>query len=172
MALAARLAKNGRGDLNMKIRVLMMAMLLSLAPMALAVAQSSQEPMSRGGNLPRLGEIMLGKQWRHIKLWFAGKGHNWNLAAYELAQIRASLIDAASLYSGIPVNDVVIMAGPIQSVDKAIQLKDSAGFVKAFNELTVGCNACHHDMERDFIEIRVPGASPFNNQVFAPSAKR
>jgi hypothetical protein len=159
-------------DLNMKIRVVMVAMLISIAPMAFAVAQSSQDPMSRGGSLPRLGEIMLGKQWRHIKLWFAGKEHNWNLAAYELAQIRASLSDAASLYSGIPVSDVVIMAGPIQSIDKAIRSKDSAGFVKAFNELTVGCNACHRNMERDFIEIRVPGASPFNDQVFAPPAKR
>jgi hypothetical protein len=48
----------------------------------------------------------------------------------------------------------------------------TAGFVKAFNELTVGCNACHRNMERGFIEIRIPGASPFNDQVFAPSAKR
>jgi hypothetical protein len=156
----------------MKMRGFMVAMLVSLAPIALAVAQSSQEPLSRGESLPRLGEIMLGTQWRHIKLWFAGKEHNWNLAAYELAQIRASLSDAASLYSGIPVGDVVTMAGPIQSIDKAIQSKDSAGFVKAFNELTVGCNACHRNMERGFIEIRVPGASPFNNQVFAPSARR
>jgi hypothetical protein len=156
----------------MKMRMITAAMLLSLPPMALALAQSSQEPMSRGENLPRLGEIMLGKQWRHIKLWFAGKEHNWNLAAYELAQIRASLTDAASLYSGIPVNDVVTMAGPIQSIDKAIQSKDSAGFAKAFNELTVGCNACHRSMGREFIEIRVPGASPFSDQVFSPPATR
>jgi hypothetical protein len=156
----------------MKMRMITAAMLLSLPPMALALAQSSQEPMSRGENLPRLGEIMLGKQWRHIKLWFAGKEHNWNLAAYELAQIRASLTDAASLYSGIPVNDVVTMAGPIQSIDKAIQSKDSAGFVKAFNELTGGCNACHRSMGREFIEIRVPGASPFSDQVFSPPATR
>src|SRR6476646_5718099 len=100
----------------MKMRMITAAMLLSLPPMVLAVAQSSQEPMSRGEHLPRLGEIMLGKQWRHIKLWFAGKEHNWKLAAYELAQISASLSDAASLYSGIPVSDDVIMAGPIQSI--------------------------------------------------------
>mgnify|MGYP001037477510 CR=1 len=156
----------------MKMRMFIAAMLVSLSPIALAVAQSTQEPMSRGEHLPRLGEIMQGKQWRHIKLWFAGKEHNWNLAAYELGQIRASLTDAASLYSGIPVNDVVTMAGPIQSIDKAIQSKNSADFVKAFNELTVGCNACHRDMGREFIEIRVPGASPFSDQVFAPPATR
>lgn len=156
----------------MKMRAFVLVLLVSVAPTALAVAQSSPEPMTRGDNLPRLGEIMLAKQWRHMKLWFAGKQRNWNLAAYELAQIRASLTEAAMLYSGIPVSDVVVMAEPIQSVDKAIQSKDSAGFVSAFNKLTAGCNACHREMGREFIEIKVPAESPFNNQVFSSPAKQ
>lgn len=156
----------------MRIRTLMLVLLVGVTPMALALAQSSQEPISRGENLPRLGEIMLAKQWRHIKLWYAGRAHNWNLAAYELAQIKASLTQAAILYSGIPVSDVLILDPPIQSIDKAIQSKDSAGFVKAFNELTNGCNTCHRTMGREFIEIRVPTESPFSNQLFAPSAKQ
>jgi len=156
----------------MKMRALVLVLLVSVAPTALAVAQSPQEPMSQGANLPRLGDIMIAKQWRHIKLWFAGKRRSWNLAAYELAQLRASLAEAATLYSGIPVTDVVIMAGPIQSIDKAIQSKDSAGFVKGFNELTTGCNACHREMGREFIEIGVPAESPFNNQVFGPPTKQ
>ena len=156
----------------MKIRTFMLALLVSVAPMALVLAQSSQEPISRGENIPRLGEIMLAKQWRHIKLWFAGKQRNWNLAAYELAQIKASLAQAATLYSDIPVSDVLILGSPIQSIDKAIQSKDSAGFVKAFNELTAGCNACHRNMGREFIEIKVPAESPFSNQLFAPPTKQ
>ena len=115
---------------------------------------------------------MLAKQWRHIKLWFAGKQQNWNLAAYELAQLRASLVDAATLYSNIPVNEVVIMVEPIQSLNKAIETKDSARFTKAFNELTAGCNACHREMGREFIEIKVPAESPFSNQTFVPPTKR
>jgi hypothetical protein len=154
----------------MKIRTFMLVLLVSVPPMALALAQSS-EPISRGENIPRLGEIMLAKQWRHIKLWFAGKQHNWNLAAYELAQIKASLAQAATLYSGIPVSDVLIVDAPIQAVDKAIQSKDSAGFAKAFNELTKGCNGCHRSMGREFIEIKMPTESPFSNQSFAPPAK-
>ena len=110
---------------------------MSLAPTWLAVAQSSHEPISRGEMVPRLGEIMLGKQWGHIKLWSAGKERNWSLAAYELAQMRASLAEAASLYSGIPLDDVAIMAGPIHSIDLAIESKDSAGFGKAFKETLV-----------------------------------
>ncbi|UFX44487.1 hypothetical protein HAP47_0036845 [Bradyrhizobium sp. 41S5] len=156
----------------MKTQAVMLVLFVSVAPMALAIAQSPQEPMSRGANLPRLGDIMIAKQWRHMKLWFAGKQHNWKLAAYESAQMRASLAEAATLYSGIPVNDVAIMAGPIQSIDKAIQSKDSAGFMKAFNELTAGCNACHRDMGREFIEVRLPEESPFSNQLFAAPTKR
>jgi hypothetical protein len=156
----------------MRIRTCMLALLVSVPPMAVALAQSSQEPISRDENLPRLGEIMLAKQWRHIKLWFAGKQHNWSLAAYELAQIKASLAQAATLYSGIPVNDVLILDAPIQSIDKAIQSKDSAGFVKAFNELTNGCNVCHREMGREFIEIKMPAESPFSDQLFAPPTKQ
>ena len=149
-----------------------MVLLVSAAPVALAVAQTSQEPMARGENLPRLGDIMLAKQWRHIKLWFAGKQKNWELATYELAQIKASLADAAMLYSNIPVNDVVTMAVPIQSISKAIEAKDIAGFTKGFNELTAGCNSCHRQMARAFIEIKVPTASPFSNQTFGTPTER
>jgi hypothetical protein len=75
----------------MKIRTLMLVLLLGAESMTLATAQSSREPMSRGEPFPRLGDIMLAKQWRHIKLWFAGRQRNRELAAYELAQIKASL---------------------------------------------------------------------------------
>jgi hypothetical protein len=53
----------------------------------------------------RLGDIMGAAQWRHIKLWFAGKLLNWDLAAYELSQIKGSLVDAATLYPGIHDSD-------------------------------------------------------------------
>jgi cytochrome c556 len=150
----------------MKIRTLMLVLLVSVEPIALAVAQSRAE------NLPRLADIMAAKQWRHIKLWFAGRQRNWDLAAYELAQIKASLADAAILYSNIPVNDVTVMAAPIQSINKAIESKDGTGFAKAFNELTAGCNSCHRDMEREFITIQVPAVSPFSDQLFTSPKKQ
>jgi hypothetical protein len=156
----------------MKPRTFALAILVSVAPIALAAAQSAPEPMSRGDSVPRLGDIMLSKQWRHMKLWFAGKQRNWDLAAFELAQIKASLAEAATLYSNIPVSDIVFIAGPIQSVEKAIQSKDGAGFADAFGRLTAGCNACHREMGRQFIEIKVPNESPFNNQVFSARTKQ
>jgi len=151
----------------MKIRALVLVLLVSVGTMALAAAQSSREPMSQGEYVPRLGDIMAGKQWRHIKLWFAGRQRNWDLAAYELAQIKGSLADAATLYSNIPVSDVTVMSAPIQSINKAIESKDGVSFAKAFSDLTAGCNSCHREMGREFITIQVPAVSPFSDQLFA-----
>jgi cytochrome c553 len=155
----------------MKIRTLMLVLLVSAESMTLATAQSSREPMSRGESFPRLGDIMLAKQWRHIKLWFAGRQRNWDLAAYELAQLKASLADAATLYSNIPVSDVAIMVEPLQSINRAIEAKDSKSFGTAFNGLTAACNSCHREMGREFITIQVPAVSPFSDQSFSPSKK-
>jgi hypothetical protein len=152
----------------MKIRALVLVLLVSVGTMAFAVAQSPGEPMSRGEYGPRLGDIMAAKQWQHIKLWFAGRQRNWDLAAYELAKIRASSADAATLYSNIPVSDVTSMAEPIQSINNAIESKNGEGFARAFGDLTAGCNSCHREMGREFITIQVPAASPFSDQSFTP----
>jgi hypothetical protein len=44
---------------------------------------------------PPLGDIMGAIQFRHIKLGFAGKLGNWELAIYEVGEIKASLENAA-----------------------------------------------------------------------------
>jgi hypothetical protein len=118
--------------------------------------------------VPRLGDIMNAMQSRHLKLYFAGKAQNWPLAAYELHQLKASLVEAAMLYTGIPASDVITLANPVQTVDDAIGAKDSRKFAKAFGDLTDGCNSCHRSIERAFIAIRVPTEQPFSNQEFTP----
>jgi hypothetical protein len=156
----------------MKNHVLILILIATVGSTTLAAAQSAQEPLSRGDQAPRLADIMIAKQWRHIKLWFAGSQHNWDLAAYELAQMKASLADAALLYSNIPLSDVTNMLEPIQSIKKAIDSKDGKGFHEAFIEFTNKCNACHRDMGREFITVQVPTVSPFSDQSFAPSRKQ
>src|SRR5262249_8005861 len=47
---------------------------------------------------PGLGEFMTATQLRHAKLWFAGKQNNWDLAAYEIDEIKEGLEDAARLH--------------------------------------------------------------------------
>jgi len=116
---------------------------------------------------------MAATQLRHFKLWFAGKLRNWDLAAYELTQIKASLEDATTLYQGIPTTNMHIVAKPLQSIGDAIEAKNSTMFAKAFGDLTTACNGCHQANGRGFIVVKVPTASPFSNQSFSqtPSHK-
>jgi hypothetical protein len=135
-----------------------------------AIAQSDFPPSSSvKPYAPRLVEIMSAAQLQHLKLWFAGKAKNWDLAAYELRQLTDSLVQAALLYPGIPVSNVTTMEAPLLAVSDAIATKDSRKFVVSTRNLTDGCNACHTSMDRRFVVISLPtDQQPPANQIFAP----
>jgi hypothetical protein len=153
----------------MRLRGSVVALLVVCWSVPLAIAQSGTNADDRFA--PRLADIMSTAQLRHMKLWFAGESPNWELAAFELGQLKASLVEAASLYPGIPVSNVTTMATSVKSVADAIAAKDGREFATAYGELTVGCNACHQSLGREFIVMRVPTASPFSDQVFPPQGK-
>lgn len=149
-----------------------LAGLMACSLTSLAIAQSGNMRSATGEQyVPRLGDIMSNIQLRHIKLSFAGKAGNWQLAAYELRQLKAGLAEAATMYEGIPVTNVSTMTAPINSLDHAIAAKDGKRFAKLFDELTVNCNGCHQSMDRGYIAMRVPTDQPFSNQTFAPRAR-
>ncbi|MCP3466198.1 hypothetical protein [Bradyrhizobium sp. CCGUVB23] len=136
-----------------------------------AMAQDLKSPTA-GDYVPRLGDIMGAAQTRHQKLWLAGKAQNWELAAYELRQLKASLVEAALLYSGIPVSNVTTLEAPLQSASDAISAKDGRKFAKAVGDLTEGCNSCHRSMNRSFVVMRVPtDQRPYGNQQFSPQGR-
>lgn len=116
--------------------------------------------------VPTPGDIMGDIQFRHIKLWFAGKRGNWELATYELEHIRTGLEQAATLYHGIPAAYVGATADPIKTINAAIQARDATKFAKGFDQFTTVCNACHQGIGRAFIVIQMPLASPFSDQSF------
>ena len=153
----------------MRLRGSVVALLAVCWSAPLAVAQSGSNADDRFA--PRLADIMSTAQLRHMKLWFAGASPNWELAAFELRQLKDSLVEAASLYPGIPVSNVTTMASSVQSLAEAIAARDSRQFATAYGELTVGCNACHQSLGREFIVMRVPTASPFSDQVFPAQGK-
>lgn len=155
----------------MKYRCSISGLLAVVAVSSFAFAQQPDRASAAGGNSPRLADIMEAAQARHIKLWFAAKNRNWDLAAYETAQIRARMEDAAALYESLPVTDVTTMAKPLQAAKDAITAKDGAKFAAAFDQLTAGCNSCHQAVGRGFIVMQIPASQPFGNQSFAPSKK-
>jgi hypothetical protein len=112
---------------------------------------------------------MAAAQSQHLKLWLAIKGQSWDLAAYELEQLRASLAEAALLYNGLPVSDVTTPVPALESISGVIKAKNPGrGFASAMRELTDGCNACHRMMGRGFVVMQVPTADQqsFSNQRF------
>jgi len=148
----------------MKRLAMACALLVGLLLTPLALAQ--QDPYRL-----KLSDIMTTIQMRHIKLWFAGKLQNWELAAYEAEQIKTSLGNAAELYREIPVNYVADTVEPLRAIRDALEAKDEVRFAKAFGDLTATCNACHQVIGRAFIVMQVPTASPFSNQSFSPRGR-
>src|SRR5215813_1225098 len=86
---------------------------------------------------------------RHMKLWFAGQNANWPLASYELDELNEGLADAATFHpthkdADFPIPQLIdkIMKEPIGQVDEAVKAQDGDRFIKAFDALTEGGNAC------------------------------
>src|SRR5664279_5170929 len=130
----------------MKQSLFLAALLMACCLTPPAFAEPKLDVSRSEEYLPRLGDIMNAVQTRHIKLSLAGKARNWELAAYELRQLKAGLLEAAVMYPGIPVTNITTMTNPVQSVADAIEAKDIRRFAKAAGEVTGGCNACHQSM--------------------------
>jgi hypothetical protein len=158
----------------MTLRNWCVVLTISVAAMTSATAQSSFPPSPKAGRYaPRLVEVMNAAQLQHLKLSFAGKSKNWELAAFELRQLTDSLAQAAIFYPDVPVSNVTTMEQPLLSVADALSAGDSRKFAISMRALTDGCNACHTSMERGFIVIGLPtGQQPPANQIFAPIKRR
>jgi hypothetical protein len=148
------------------------ALLLALAAAAVD-ARAESADASHAPNAPGLAEIMIMTQIRHAKLWLAGDAGNWDLADYEIDELKEGLEDVLKYvptYKNMPVGQMLEAAimPPIGAVESAIKARDRARFVAAYNDLTAACNTCHQSANRPFIVIQRPTGSAFPNQSFAP----
>ncbi len=116
--------------------------------------------------VPSLGDIMLGIQFRHIKLWYAGRSGSWDLAEYELRHLLQSLGRAALLYVNIPIEQIQAADAPMLELQAAIKARDAGRFTRVYREFTAACNACHQAGAVGYIRIQTPSSSPFNNQFY------
>ncbi len=130
------------------------------------------DPPNTGPYVPGMGEIMGATQMRHAKLWFAGSAKNWELARYELDEIKEGLDDAVKYYpmfKGAPVSAMLdqYTSTPISDLAQSIEKQDSAKFAKAFDSLTAACNSCHRAAEHGYIVIKRPSNMQYGNQEFS-----
>jgi hypothetical protein len=145
----------------------MLKFAIAFAGLLLAASVTgAQETSSGEGNEINIGDVMAFQQQRHLKLWFAGRAGNWPLAEYEIDKLKDGFADIDKLIGGGTVDNAV--GAPIAALEKAIDGKNKDAFLRAFDQLTAGCNSCHRTLDHAFIVIQRPEVSPFGNQTFAP----
>jgi len=82
-----------------------------------------------------LGEFMTTMQLHIGKLWFAGKADNWDLARYELDELRETMEAAQNLHStknGVDVAKVLaaVAESEVGEVAASIQTKNQSHFTR------------------------------------------
>lgn len=164
-----------------RLTVITTALLLTASSMSgeLAAQQSAALPENVSQRMmgphfnPGFDDLMtMLIQPRHIRLYYAGTSNNWELAAFELAELRSAFRRAAQampLYQGSDVNAALqtFVDPKIKAMDAAIKDGNAKQFVKDYADLTAACNACHTFLEHPFLVIKVPDAasrSPYVDQ--------
>jgi hypothetical protein len=116
---------------------------------------------------PGLGEVMGGIQVHHAKLWYAGQYQNWELAAYEAAELKERFQQASDLETNRPeIKNLQMIFPALDSMKAAVDRRETAGFKRAFDNLSATCNNCHRVSNFSFNIIRTPTSPPVSNQEF------
>ena len=125
---------------------------------------------------PGLGEFMTTIQLHAAKLWFAAKAANWELAEYELDELKETMEAVKALNAekgGVKISNVLdaVLRTQVAQLAESIKRKSSAEFQKSYDETLSACNGCHAESEHKFIQIVRPSGSPVTNQKWELSAK-
>jgi len=125
---------------------------------------------------PGLGDYMSTIQLHASKIWFAAQASNWDLASYELGEIKETFDGAEALHA---VKNRVDISGVIQSVrstqisllEDAVMKKDNARFAAGYRQTLDACNGCHRAAGYGFIHVKIPSSPPVTNQDWTPIPK-
>lgn len=125
---------------------------------------------------PGLGEFMTTIQLHAGKLWFATKAANWELAEYELDELKETMEAAKALKAeknGIKISNVLdsVIQTQVAELEKSIKSKSQTEFQKSYAETLSACNGCHTEAGYKFIHIIRPSAPPVTNQQWETSTK-
>lgn len=141
-----------------------------------ATSPQTSSPPQTATYVPSISDFMIATiQPRHIRLWLAVQNRNWDFATYEVGNLRGAfnrLGRAHPAEHDLPLQDMIksVTEQPFADLYKAIQSKDTTGFVRAYDDLTSGCNACHQGMNHGIVVIRVPQSASVPDQDFTQPA--
>jgi len=116
---------------------------------------------------PGFGDVMLGIQTHHAKLWFAGINKNWELADFELGEIEENIEKIEALYPNDDrTKDLSLLDPKLDSLATTINAREVDKFKNEFSTLTNTCNDCHQKNGVAFNVITIPDHPPVPNQKF------
>jgi cytochrome c553 len=138
--------------------------------------QDDDKPTPGKTYVPGIEQFMGVIQREHVKLWFAARTYNWELADFQIGEIKELLGDIQDLYpkfKSLPFADMIdaVIVGPIAEVEKAVAARNADQFSAGFDNLTTACNSCHEATGLGFVVIQRPTTNPFSNQNFSPRKK-
>ena len=150
--------------------VLFLTVLLNSCTQQIPTAKQTKttESTLTSSYIPGLGEIMIGIQSHHAKLWFAGINANWKLSTYEITELKEMFETAIEFqaHHREEVKNIPMIYADLDQVSKAIEQQDVETFKNSFQSLTHTCNACHQLVKYEYIAIIIPTAKPVVNQDF------
>lgn len=125
---------------------------------------------------PGLGEYMTTIQLHAGKLWFAAKASNWELAEYELNELKETMEAAKALNAeknGVKISGVLdsVLQTQVAQLAESIKRKSPKEFQKLYDETLSACNGCHTEAGFKFIHIVRPSAPPVTNQMWEIAPK-
>jgi len=125
---------------------------------------------------PGLGEYMTTIQLHAGKLWFAARALNWELANYELDELKETMEAAKVLNAeknGVKISGVLdaVLQTQVAQLAASIKRKNPAEFQQSYDETLSACNGCHTEAGFKFIHIVRPTAPPVTNQRWEMSAE-
>lgn len=81
--------------------------------------------------------------YRYDELYWAGIDSNWEYADYQVAKVMLSLQNALERRPKRRPSAEELFLPALDEVKRAVGMRDSAAFERAFGALTAGCNSCH-----------------------------
>lgn len=110
------------------------------------------------GLQPGLGTVMIEYATRYTNLYYAAKGGNWDLAAYELKEAREIQEVGETTRPGRAAALKAFEKSSLEPLEAAIKAKDLQKFDEAFTKGVQRCNGCHVAQGFPYIKYQLPSA--------------
>jgi hypothetical protein len=120
---------------------------------------STEEKLKTLADLqPGLGTVMIEYGNRYTNAYYAAKGGNWDLAAYQIKEAGEIQEVGETTRPARAQALKNFEKNYLDPVNEAIKAKDFKKFDKAFKDGIQGCNTCHAGQGFPFIKYELPKA--------------